>query len=64
MKVGTVFVMLIIFVFTAFLFPTVYDACENVNATLQTAPIIRVFPWIFLAAIILVPVYYGLKERD
>lgn len=64
MKVGTIFIMLIIFVFVAFLFPTVYDECQNVNASLSVAPIIKVFPWIFLGVLVLVPIYFGLKERD
>jgi formate-dependent nitrite reductase membrane component NrfD len=64
MKVGTIFVMLIIFVFAVFLFPTVYDECQNVNASLTMAPVIKVFPIIFLIVTVLVPIYFGLKERD
>lgn len=64
MKLGTIFIMTIIFVFTVFLFPTVYDECQNVNVTLTMAPVIKVFPWIFLAVTVLVPIYFGLKERE
>lgn len=63
MKLETLLVMLLIFVFTAFLFPTLYDACRTVNQTLTTAPIIEVFPWIFLMAVIAVTSYLGFKER-
>jgi len=64
MKLGTIFIMLIIFVFAAFLFPTVYDECQSVNASLTMAPVIKVFPWIFLVVVVLVPIYFGLKEHD
>jgi len=64
MKAGTIFVTMILFVFTAFFFPTLHDECQNVNVSLTVAPVIKMFPWIFLAVIVLVPIYYGLKERD
>jgi len=64
MKLGTIFIMTLIFVFAAFLFPTLHDECQNVNASLSVAPLIKVFPWIFLVVIVLVPIYYGLTERS
>jgi len=64
MELGKLFVCLIIFIFTAFLFPTLYEACSNVNQTLTVAPVIEVFPWVFLMGIIAVTVYFGVKERS
>jgi len=63
MELGKIFVMTLIFVFAAFLFPTVNNACQNMNETLTTAPVIKVFPYLFLIAVIAVPLYYIMKER-
>lgn len=64
MKFGTIFVMMIIFVFTALLFPTLQEECLLVNSSLTVAPLIKVFPYIFLSVMVLVALYYGVKERD
>lgn len=63
-KIGTVFIMAISFVFTAFLFPILHDDCRNVSDSLPLAPLIRVFPYIFLVVCVLVPIYFGLKKSD
>jgi len=57
------FVTIVFFVFLAFIFPTIYSECQNVNASLTTAPIIKVFPWILITVVILVPVYLGIRGR-
>jgi len=64
MKLGPFLVSIVVFVFIAFLFPTLYDACRNVNATLTTAPVIQVFPWVLLAVAVLPSIYFGIKQGD
>ena len=64
MKLGKLFVSVLVFVFLVFLFPTVVTECNNVNATLTVAPIIKVFPWILLVISLLIPIYLIIKEEN
>jgi len=63
MKLIQVFVLVWIFVEVAFLFPILYDTCQNVDASLSLAPVIKMFPYIFIVIFAIVPIYFGFKER-
>ena len=55
------FVLLAVFVFAAFLFPTLNNAC--MEATGDLASLIKAFPYIFLIVTIVFPIYFTLKGR-
>jgi len=50
-----------VFVFAVFMFPTMQDACVNVNSTLTIAPVIQNFPVIFLGICAIFPIYFLLR---
>jgi len=58
-----VFVLLILFVFAVMLFPELHNACSNVNATGGIDSLINLFPYIFIAIVLIVPVYYIARGR-
>ena len=65
MKLLPLFMVLTVFVFTAFLFPTLYSACANVNTTsISVHEAISVFPIVFLGIVVLVPIYLIIKEKN
>jgi len=52
-----------VFVFAAFMFPTIQDACANVDSTLTVAPIIKNFPVIFLVVCAVFLFYFLFRRR-
>jgi len=55
--------LLILFVFAVMLFPELHNACSNVNATGGIDSLINLFPYIFIAIVLIVPVYYIARGR-
>ena len=55
------FVLLAVFVFAAFLFPTLNSAC--MEATGDLAALIKAFPYVFLVVTFVFPIYFALKGR-
>jgi len=53
----------LVFVFAAFMFPTIQDACANVDSTLTVAPIIKNFPVIFLVVCAVFLFYFLFRRR-
>jgi len=64
MDIDKFLVSLLFFVFTVFLFPTLNDQVAAATITSDIAPIIRVFPFLFLTISIVFPIYYGIKGDD
>ena len=60
MQLEKFLVSLLVFVFAAFLFPTLQTECSNA-ATTDLAQVINLFPTIFIVIIAIFPVYYGLS---
>jgi len=56
-------VAMLVFVFGVFMFPTMQDACANVNSTLTIAPLIKNFPLVFLAVCAIFPFYFLLRRN-
>jgi len=56
-------VAILVFAFAAFMFPTMQDACANVNSTLTIAPVIKNFPLVFLAVCAIFPFYFLLRGK-
>jgi len=55
--------LLILFVFVIMLFPELHDVCSNVNATEGIDSLISIFPYIFIAIVLIVPIYYIARGR-
>jgi len=53
-----------VFVFAVFMFPTMQDACANINSTLTIAPVIQNFPVIFLVICAIFPIYFLLRGGE
>lgn len=60
MELEKVFTFLGVFVFVAFLFPTLNNAC--MEATGDLAPLIKAFPFVFLIVAATFPIYFAIKK--
>ena len=62
MKLGRFFVSLVTFLFTVFLFPSLNNAIANASITSDVAPLIAVFPYVFIVVSAFFTIYFGVEE--
>jgi len=64
MSGAKIVISLVVFVFSIFIFPTLYSSAQAVNATNPLAPVVQAFPMIFIMLVAVFPIYFLIEERS